>query len=760
MPQSAIAILSGTLLAWYGNDLPDPLWTACLPLLLLTGAANPACRCLSLAAAAYLWSAAVFQHNLEYRLDESYDNRVTRLRGIVADLPVALPGRLRIELRDIEIDAYPGPLPRRIRLNWYRDAALPGPGEHWQFEVKLRQPRGLSNPAGFDYPAWLFAHRVDALGYIRNSPHNRRLAPAPRTDLDHWRSRLAVRIDAACADCEHIGLIKALALGYRGDIPRRQRELLQTSATSHLLAISGLHIGLAALLGFAAGRTCWRLGLYRSGIGRAGPSAAGAMLVAAGYAALAGFSLPTTRALVMLGVLLAALLLRRRADLLQSLALAVIVILIVDPAAVATGSFWLSVGAVLVIAFFRFRLPGSMPRWRRLLGLQLLFALLFAPPGLLLFAQFTPASLPANLFAIPLLSLCILPVVLLAAGFAAIGLPWTQFLLRFADLVLGLLLDVLETLLALGLSAIPAAYPATLLVGLLAASIWLALPRGLPLRPAAAMALLLLLTWQPPKPRQGDFELLIFDVGMGTSVLLQTRHHSLVYDFGPGRPGVFSAAESALLPALRARHIRRPDLAIVSHVDQDHSGGLYAMLAHFPDLALLSGTPRELATRYPLNHGAGSCHEYPPWRWDGVEFRFLTAAGAPASTNDRSCVLQVVGHHRALLPGDIEAGREVRLVAEYGAGLAAEILLAPHHGSESSSSRFFLARVAPRFAVFTMARGNRWGFPSAAIVERYRQFGIQLLRSDRDGAISFHSGPDGLQIKRSRAAPPRFWLRW
>jgi competence protein ComEC len=251
----------------------------------------------------------------------------------------------------------------------------------------------------------------------------------------------------------------------------------------------------------------------------------------------------------------------------------------------------------------------------------------------------------------------------------------------------------------------------------------------------------------------------VLDVGMGTSVYLRTRHHSLVYDLGPGRRQRYSAAEQALLPVIGRYRGAVPDLVVVSHVDQDHSGGLHAFLEAYPRARLVSGTPGELAARFELPEVPASCHERPAWRWDGVDLRFLTAIAGEGS-NNRSCVLMIDGFHRVLLPGDIESRRELGLVEEYGDALAAEVLLVPHHGSATSSGSDFLDRVNPRYAVFTLSRDNRWGFPAATVLERYRRRDIDLLDSARHGAVSVFSGSGELRIEAQRASPERIWRRW
>ena len=413
MPLHAAAIVLGSLLAYYGNELPDLTWTAYAPILLLLCFYQPNYRFILLAATAYLWSCALFHYHLAHRLVDAYDNRVTVVHGMVAGIPDIEPGRIRFYLKDIEIPGYPAAMPRLARLSWYQHEVIPRPGERWQFQVKLKQPRGLLNPGGFDFEAWQFVRGIDAGGYVRASPSNARLQPASWLNTDHWRMRLAQAIDKNCQDCRHRGLIKALTLGYRGDIANDQNRLLQASGTAHLLAISGLHIGLVSLAMFALGRYCWRFGVYLTILNRIQTAALMAMIAAIAYAALAGFSLPTVRALIMLLILLFALLFRSRINLLQSLSLAVIAIVLLDPRAVGSNSFWLSVCALLVIAFVQFRLSTGMRWWQQMLVMQACFSLLFAPLGVLIFNQINPAAFVANIVAIPLISFVVLPLVLL-----------------------------------------------------------------------------------------------------------------------------------------------------------------------------------------------------------------------------------------------------------------------------------------------------------------------------------------------------------
>jgi competence protein ComEC len=360
-----------------------------------------------------------------------------------------------------------------------------------------------------------------------------------------------------------------------------------------------------------------------------------------------------------------------------------------------------------------------------------------------------------------LLSLLILPLVLAASLLSSLWSTGASLLFGLVERLLEYLFNYLEWLLGAGLkSAAVDAYPPFLVLLMLAVIVLLLLPR-LPWLGAVVVAILgVMLCWQPLRLDHGEYELLVLDVGMGSSLLLRTRHHSLVYDFGPGRKNRFSSAERALLPVMQRLGIAEADLLVVSHVDQDHSGGLYSFVGKYQWPQLLSGTPQELRSRFDLQHRVRSCHEYPDWYWDGVLFRFLETDSATGSTNNRSCILQVIGHHRLLLPGDIEALQESKLVAAYGDELEAEVLLAPHHGSGTSSSQQFVDRVRPSKVVFTMARNNRWGFPVESVTARYQAIGARIFRSDRDGAIRFTSEAEGLRVSTLRNPPQRIWRRW
>ena len=760
MIKTAITLVMGSVAAFYSSDIPDRYWISYLPVLLLLAFLSPKFRFSILLIAAYLWACFNIQQALDVRLADDYNNQEMMVEGLVVDIPEQRVKSTRLLFKPEFIAGYPYPLPDLIRLSWYRSDAKINAGERWRLLVKLKSPNGYQNPGGFDYERWLFVKRIGATGYVKSSRLNRLIeTPAP-LNIDKWRSRIGQGVEQYCTDCSYAGLIKALTIGYRADIPLRHRQLLQDTGTAHLLAISGLHIGMISALFFYLGRWFWQLGLYRIGYNRLQFCDTLAFAAGFSYAALAGFSLPTVRALIMLAVVFLALCFRSGINLLNSIAIAVVIILIFDPLAVGSSSFWLSISALLIIAFAQYLLAHQTSRWRQVLVVQLLFSVLFIPLSVVLFDQLNPASFFANIIAIPLVSLIIVPLGLFASLLVGLDLNIAHWFFAASNKLLSLLLDYLGLLLDSGLSAYPSGNIPYLLLGLSSIGLLtILMPKGFAGKKPAVLLVVLPFIWQRPELDFGDYQLTVLDVGMGTSAVIETRNHSLVYDFGPGNEYGFSAAQWVLIPYLRHQGIKHPDLMIITHVDQDHSGGFNSYLDKYDTARLISGTPDEVEKRFGLSSPVRSCHLYPSWHWDGVGFEFISppATGTLESSNNRSCVLKVSGIHSSLLSGDIEAKQELRLLNTMSDKLKSSVLLAPHHGSTTSSTFSFVQQVAPKISVFTVGKNNRWGFPKAKILEVYAAIGSQIYRTDQHGAITILSSANDLKVSSQRKHRYKLW---
>lgn len=713
-------------------DLP-PLWWFLLPL--------AACLCpwpgRALLLAAIMgagWTVWQSHQLLAERLPTARDGTIATMTGHVEGLPDRGDSRTRFQFVTDNV-------PRRVRVSWYDDAPPLAPGACRRLTLKLSAPHGSLNPGGFDYEAWLWRKRIGATGYVRNAE----TCEAGRWTIDRWRQSLSADIGRWLDGAPGAALISALAVGDRSGLIDEQWRVLRHTGTSHLVAISGLHIGLIAALVFFGLR--W-LSPRLPGAGRVSAlsvAAVGAALAAAGYAALAGFALPTQRALLMTGVVLLAVLLRRRTAPSRLLALAALAVLALDPFALLAPGFWLSFGAVAWILFLVAARVGHV-RWRFWLWLQPALVLGLMPLTLYWFGEASLAAPLANAVLIPAFTVvvpAVLASVLLSTLVPALGVPaltGVASVLSGGWSVLAWLADWPITHFALPMPGLFG------LVAALAGLAFLLAPSGVPARWLGCLGLVPLLL-PPAPPAQGGFTLTVLDVGQGLSAVVRTNEHALLFDAGPRFRTGFDAGEALVLPYLKTRGINRLDMAIISHGDIDHRGGWPAVRAGVEVGGILgSGAERP-------------CRVGHSWRWDEVTFRIVHPSAGNWSDNDASCVLHVQGAGgSALLTGDIERSAERRLL-ERVPDLAAAVMTVPHHGSDSSSSPRFVRRTAPDYAVVPAGWNNRWGFPEPEVAARYRRMGTRLLQTGRLGAIRFVFDPEtGLSEPRAwRRGARRFW---
>ena len=651
-------------------------------------------------------------------------------------------------------------LPGKLLLSWYQNPPPLRVGERWRLTVRLKRPHGFMNPGGFDYEAWLFQQGIRAKGYVREARKssglhdpaniNQRMSPAGTGYPVHQlRQQLRERIQVALHDHPLRGIVLALAIGDRQEINQDQWQLLMRTGTNHLVAISGLHVGLVAGFAFFAMRRLWRLSataVTRWPAAKAG--AVAGLLAATVYALLAGFSVPTQRALMMIAVGMLALPLQRHTRPSSLLALALILVLLIDPMAVMAPGFWLSFGAVAVILYGMSGRLAMRSLWWRWGRVQWLVALGLFPALLLLFQKASLVAPLANLLAVPWVSLVTVPLTLLGAVLLA-PLPMVgEWLLGLALWSVDGLWWWLELLgqwrFAQWSRAAPAGWAITAaLLGL----IWLLAPRGVPRRWVGAVGFLPLLFVSPSALPLGEAKVALLDVGQGLATVVQTQNHVLVFDAGPRFPSGFNTGEAVIAPYLLAQGRSGIDTVIVSHGDNDHIGGVPALLRDLPVQQVLTS---ELKKLDGFNKKAGACEAGQRWQWDGVQFEMLNPAKAEHKRgrreNNRSCVLRVqAGNDSVLLTGDIEQAAEREMMGRLAEKLRSTVLVVPHHGSKTSSSAAFIAAVSPDIALFPVGYRNRYGFPKPQIVQRYRDRNIRLFDSANHGAIEFFLG-----VKKSR----------
>lgn len=654
---------------------------------------------------------------------------------------------------------------RRVQLTAYDTTLRPAGGERWQVRVRLKRPRGFANPGGFDYEAWLMAQRVSAVGVVDAAPANRRIATAPSWSIDRWRELLKQRLDSHASGLAHADLLAGLTLGDGSGIAPASWETFRATGTVHLFVVSGLQIAFTGGLALAAAKLWWRSPWARSRRRDYWLGVAPAFLLAAGYAQLAGSGLPIQRALIMFGCFLWALG-RRRESALHAWHWALLLVLLLNPLAVLDIGCWFSFGAVAAILIVTRTIAdncgGWLGRWQ--LWWRVQCALFVAALPLLLAGsgQFTLLALPANALAVPWSTLLTMPPAFAALLCEAVAPHWAGALWWLADLTLRGLWCYLRWLQQWGGLAIwqPAGMQWPGLVCTLVCTALYLLPRGTPGRGWAWLFLLPVAWPQLERIAPADCRLTVVDVGQGLSVLVETASHRLLFDTGPPFGPRRTVAEFTVAPLLRRRGISRLDAVLVSHADNDHAGGWPTVASQFPVAQLLLGEALSRAALPSSQLSAQPCLAGMHWRWDDVEFSILHPPPAKGPVqlqgNNRSCVLLIrAGGVTMLLPGDIERTVEYALHDQLA---PVDILLAPHHGSRTSSTATFVARVRPRYVVFSSGYRNRFGHPHPAVIERYAQAGAQLLNTADSGAITIDvQGGRITRIEQWRQERKRYW---
>lgn len=654
-------------------------------------------------------------------------------------------------------------VPSHVKLSWYYPSETINAGQHWLLTVRLKRPHGMMNPGGFDYEQWLFANRIDATGYVRCKTDCQLLPDqllSTNQTLRAWiqqqRHSLYLRLQQYLENSSVSGLIIGMSLGIRDAITPQQWDVLRNTGTAHLMAISGLHVGLVAGLAF------WLLRRLAGwvGIKRWSPhqfAAVGAMSCAIGYAILAGLSVPTQRALIMLSVIFGSVLLQTNIRIFHLLAITAVVVVIVNPLAVLSAGFWLSFGAVAVISLMLIGRYKTQGYWRTTWSVGWRVALGLSPLLLLFFGSVSVVAPVANLIAVPVVSLLVVPVALFGVVMSGLSELLASAALTFASTVLSAVMWYLEQLSALSFSTLstPKSGIRVVLAGVAGVSLLL-LPKGVKGRWLGLGMLLPVVFPSITSVDQGTARVTVLDVGQGLASVIETAHHTLVFDTGIRLSPKFDMGSAVLIPFLRSRAIDQIDVLVLSHTDSDHIGGAPSLLAALPVMQELSSYPHQVS-----GQSVELCESGKRWEWDGVTFTIL-APLLPyfSNENNNSCVIQVTaGEESVLLTGDIEAEAEARLVSEYGTLLGSRVLVVPHHGSKTSSTSDFLDVVQPTLALIPAGYRNQYGFPHRRVVKRYQSKNIQLFNTAHSGAISLTIGKHQVlqNVSKYRYQSMRYW---
>lgn len=787
--------------------------------------------CLAAALTGFGYAAGRAELRLRDALPPQWEGRDLVLSGHIEGLPVrdARSARflLSVDTGEAGRDSGIARFPPLVQLSWFERGGgrLPTivPGERWRLTVRLKRPHGHANFGGTNVEATLFARGVRATGYVVDPATARRLpgtAGGLASTIDRWRLALGSRIERVLSAAPHRGIIVALSIGAQEAIDATDRLILSRTGTSHLVAISGLHIGFVAGLGAALAAWLWRRScFFGARLARRGArewplimptpivAAIAGTLCAAVYAALAGFNVPAQRALWMLVVVSVAFACGRGVVPSLVLAWAAALVVVMDPWAVAAAGFWLSFGAVSIISFAlrgRLRMRSSAsdetvdepldpfgtnaaladaPRRSLCRAVRRGFAhareqlanairaqyavtIGLAPLTAFWFSQVSLAGPFANALAIPWVSMLVTPVVLIGVALPA---PFDATAFELAHALLEPLMGVLSRLSGEAWAEWRVVRPSAWALACAGAGVaWCLMPRGWPLRFAAPLAWLPLVFPASSAPAPGAFRLTALDVGQGSAIVVETARHTLLFDAGPG-PESTRAGERIVAPYLLANGLPELDALVVSHADADHAGGVPAVLEAVRVRQLLGGLPPGNGLwRAAREAGAETvrCASGQRWRWDGVDFAVLwpRPGPLPAKSNAGSCVLKIAaGGFTALLTGDIDAAVEKTLQREAAEGsfgrLAADVLVVAHHGSKTSSTEPFLDSVRPRIALFQVGYRNRFGHPHSGVWSRFVARGVELARTDRDGAARIELDDDGaMTLERYRITHRRYWM--
>ena len=725
------------------HELPSLYWLLLLPLIffirLFTAkwfVWETLWRHILIFAIGFCWALIYTHWIMAWSLPTELESKKLLITGYIASLPITKPHHISFEFKTNTIAEVK--TSTKLKLGWYNEYPKNlHVGDKWQLFVRLKRPHGTSNPDGFDLEKHLLVHHIRATGYVVNDALN-------KTINSHWyhypltqlRQYLSAKIQTILRFDELTPIIIALVTGSENEITKSQWEVMRNTGTSYLVAISGLHIGLVASIVLVLVQFLWRqskrlpLMMPAREVG-----IIVGLVVGFFYGAISGFSIPTQRALVMLVAFSLAALLRRHTQLWNAWLWSLFLVLIIDPLAELTMGFWLSFTAVAAILYASgWRRGQAITHLQKFWRMQLIVTVALLPLTLLFFQQFSLTTLAANLLAMPGVCLVIVPLSLLGALCLSFSSYIGGWVLWFSAKLLHLVWWWLTLVASFSWGSWY--HPIYNWWILIAASIGVLLlfaPRGFPAKYLGVIWCLPLFFYAPAKPHPNEVWFTLLDVGQGLAALVQTANHVLLYDTGPKFLDC-DAGATTVIPYLRLQGIMNIDTMVVSHGDADHIGGAASILKALSVKNILTSVPQKFYPRV-----AQTCVAGQNWQWDGISFQILSPLkDAQLDGNNASCVLKITRREKSiLLTGDIEREAEDLLINQYGTSLKSTILVAPHHGSVTSSTQGLINSVLPNYVLFPLGYKNRFHFPHKTVVERYTMSGAKQLDTAQAGAITF-----------------------
>lgn len=609
-------------------------------------------------------------------------------------------------------------------------------GDILKTTIRLKPLHAMNNPGGFDSVQWAQENNIVAQATIK-SAEKIDTTHGLMVDLQKLREHLAAlthdHLAQFGANQEVIAVVESLTLGIRQNLSWQVLQDFNLSGTRHLLAISGSHVAMVALITYVFFFGVIRLVIIlRPTLNAHVLALALSVLFIVFYVSISGEQLPTLRALWMALLALVAIFLNRYSSLMYRIFIAAIIVLLLKPQAIYSPSFYLTFCAVFLIAY-HLAWSNGLNKWKNYLRLNFLLLMGLLPISLYFFSQYSLVTFVTNLMAIPWIGFIILPLSILLQWLSYFGcqcyflwhgLAWmTQKFLQMLHFFSNITLHIPGMF-------ITGHLPLSMAMLLFFLLLLVFLPRGVPGRLVSSIALLSIFFWQV-NPPLAQAELIFLNVGQGLSILVKTRHHLLVYDTGPKFFSGGDVAQSTLLPYFYYRGWKSIDILMVSHGDADHAGGVETLRKNLPIKSIITSAIHKIPQSILCQRGQH-------WRWDNIDFSVIYPDAAhQGKNNNSSCVLKIsVGTQSALLTGDIEKSAERYLTKVFPQDLHATIISVPHHGSKTSSSENFLVAIHPQYAIFSYGFLNKFHFPSPVVMQRYGEKSIIPLITESGPVVA------------------------
>jgi len=709
-------------------------------------------RYISFFLAGLIWASGYQYFIQQPLLASEYEGENILVQGFVQSLPQQdrFIQKFEFHIESASLDQKNILIPNKIRLSWYYAKKSVKAGEHWQFIVRLKRPHGFKNPVGFDYENWLLKNNIGAVGYIYKSKQNQYLPEKTGHYLLKWRQATKDHIQKVLGESDSSAILSALTLGDKSNISTEQWQKFQQLGINHLVAISGLHIGMIATFAWFLFYQFWaRFAVLCYFFPAQKASAIFALMIALLYTLFSGFDIPSRRAFVMLVIVLGGVLFNHPLKSLHTLAIAFLAVILLEPNALFSVGFWLSFGAVFAIIYILSGRLAPFGFWTSLIKVQIAISFLLLPLLLGWFGTFSVIAPFINPFAVLWTTWLVIPCSFL--GLVISFIFNNDFILQGANKLIQLGLNLVDIISAWQWGVVKiSALPFWCLLGLSLAGLLFLLPRAVIGRWLAPIFCLPAFFYQVKAIDLKEIQFTLLDVGQGLAMVIETHQHTLVYDLGPRYSKKFNTAEAVVLPYLAQRQIKQVDLLVLSNADADHAGAYPAFLQKIPVSVIRSGEPEEIKAV-----DVKGCHQDLTWYWDQVKFQILTINQQHwLKNNDASCVLLIQNNHfKILLTGDISKKIENALIKKYPVLNGINFMQVAHHGSKTSSSSNFIKATQAQYALFSTGYRNKFGFPKKSVVDRWKKQGAILLNTSQAGAVQFTTHNNTFIFKHYRTKP-------